>query len=81
MFAFFKELYDEEARLLAVGEGGLGRVGGGGGGHGVLLVRAGLQTGHLLSGIGVYNLEINALLKILQNVMKYLLGLDQTSMN
>lgn len=53
MFAFFKEFYDEEARLLAVGEGGLGRVGGGGGGHGVLLVRAGLQTGHLLSGIGV----------------------------
>ena len=78
MFAFLKEFYDEEARLLAVGEGGLGGVGGGGGGHGVLLVGAGLQTGHLLSGIGVYNLEINALLKILQNVMKYYWGHDQT---
>ena len=68
MFAFLKELYDEEARLLAVGEGGLGRVGGGGGGHGVLLVRAGLQTSHLLSGIGVYNLEIINALSTIENI-------------
>lgn len=74
MFAFLKELDDEEARLLAVGEGGLGGVGAGGGGHGVLLVRARLQTGLLLSGIGVYNLEINALLKIMQYVMKCTCG-------
>ena len=70
MFAFLEELYDEEAGLLAVGEGGLGGVGGGGGGYRVLLVRARLQTGLLLSGIGVYNLQINALLKILHYVMK-----------